>query len=59
MPEASEVVASEAARTLGLSREAVVRRVLRGELEGRLIGGRWLVAIASIKSFQAKKASAS
>lgn len=40
-----EVSAPEAAVRLGRSREAVIRAVQKGELSGRLEGGRWVVRL--------------
>lgn len=45
------VSAGEAARRVGISRERLIRRVQVGDLEGHLVGGRWVIAEQSLDEF--------
>jgi hypothetical protein len=37
---------------LGLTREAVIRRIQRGEIGGVLLGGRWLANLADVQRLE-------
>lgn len=45
---------SQAAIRLGVTREVALRRLMRGELAGRLIGGRWMVDPSSVLAMMAR-----
>lgn len=45
-----------AAQRLGVSREIAMRLVLRGELEGELIAGRWLLSRRSVEACRQERA---
>jgi hypothetical protein len=44
-----EIPLSQAALRLRVSGDRARRKVLTGELEGRLVAGRWLVNVASVE----------
>ncbi len=52
---ATEVSLPLAAQRLRVSGEIARRMLLRGELQGRQVGGRWLVAVNSIDRFEQKR----
>ncbi len=47
-----------AALRLGITREVALRRVMRGELKGIQIGGRWMVDPVSLMSLLARAQAA-
>ena len=55
--ELNEVPLPRAAHLLGLGYWRCRDAVLRGELEGRQIGGRWVVSTASIEAFRRAQAA--
>ncbi len=48
----------EAARALRLSEWQVKQRVVKGELDGGQVMGRWWVSLASVDAFKAKDGAA-
>jgi hypothetical protein len=48
--------ASEAAQMLGLTREQLLRRVERGEIEGHLEFGRWVISRESVLAYKRRMA---
>jgi excisionase family DNA binding protein len=56
MTEATDwLTTAEAALKAGMSRERLVRKVEKGEIVGRVFGGRWQVQAASLDGFLAKQ----
>jgi len=50
------VPAPEAAIAASISRERIIRLVQRGEIVGRLVGGRWQVAEGEIERLRQRAA---
>lgn len=44
----NSITATEAAVRIGISREAMVRKVQRGECRGEMLAGRWFVPVAEV-----------
>lgn len=57
-PPPDELTAKDAAAIVGVAPSTLINRILRGDLEGRQVGGRWIVrradAIAFAKVFRRK-----
>jgi hypothetical protein len=49
------IPASPAAQKAGLSSEQMRRRLMRGEIKGELVAGRWLVDAASLAAWIARQ----
>jgi DNA-binding Lrp family transcriptional regulator len=49
------VPVGEAAVRIGISREALIRRVQQGECKGGIIGGRWLLPASEVERMAARQ----
>jgi excisionase family DNA binding protein len=45
------ISATEAAQLARVSRERLLRKVQQGEIEGELVGGRWMISEISLQKF--------
>ncbi len=55
MPVAEAIGAPEAARRVGLTREQLIRRIERGEIEAQVVAGRYLIPESSLREFIARR----
>jgi excisionase family DNA binding protein len=58
MSMSEELTTREAAQIAGLSREQLLRRVERGEIEGRWDGTRWWISRKSVEQYRRRRIAA-